>query len=104
MKLLRAGINVAVGTDSRASNPDLNLFNELATVARLFPALDWHEVLSMGTINAAKALGVDTTLGSITPGKHAMLASVRLSDGQHAPETLFDGQNSCVPFVMATTR
>lgn len=56
-EMLKRGINVAVGTDSCASNPDLNLFEELKHIAREFPQLSAETILQMGTVNGAKALG-----------------------------------------------
>lgn len=58
IKLLDSGINVAIGTDSRASNPDLNLFEELKFVRRRFAELTDQQVLAMGTINGATGLGL----------------------------------------------
>src|SRR5207247_1097505 len=78
--LLRDGVHVALGTDSRASNPDLNLLSEMRFVARSFPAIDPYEILRMGTLAGAEALGRATEVGSITPGKLANLVAVALPD------------------------
>lgn len=56
-KLLAAGINVAIGTDSRASNPDLSIFEELKLIRRNFPRLSDHQILNLGTANGSRALG-----------------------------------------------
>jgi cytosine/adenosine deaminase-related metal-dependent hydrolase len=77
-RLLASGVRVALGTDSRASNPDLNLLAEIRQVARLFPTLDPEIVLRMGTLNGAEALGRAKLVGSISPGKLANLVAVRL--------------------------
>jgi len=78
--LLAAGVNVAIGTDSRASNPDLSLWEELCYIRQHFGGLASADVLRMGTINGAVALGVDADFGSLTPGKSARLAIVPLPD------------------------
>lgn len=78
--MLAAGVNVAVGTDSRASSPDLRLLQELRCVANWFPELDGATVMSLGTIAAARALGRDGLVGSLEPGKQADLAVVPLAD------------------------
>ncbi len=72
-ELTEQGINVAIGTDSRASNPDLNLMAELRFVRDEFPDLSARDVLSLGTIAGAKALGIESRLGSIEVGKRAAM-------------------------------
>jgi cytosine/adenosine deaminase-related metal-dependent hydrolase len=79
-ELLAGGVRVAVGTDSRASNPDLDLLAELRFVARTFPMIHPQEILRMGTLNGAEALGRAADVGSITPGKLANLVAVPLAD------------------------
>jgi cytosine/adenosine deaminase-related metal-dependent hydrolase len=79
-KLLKAGISVALGTDSLASNDDLNLFREMAYIGSRFPKIDTHEILKMGTIHGAAALGMDKTVGSMESGKEAHLIFVALED------------------------
>jgi cytosine/adenosine deaminase-related metal-dependent hydrolase len=79
-KLLAAGASVALGTDSRASNPDLNLLAEMRFVARQFPQLSPKVVLRMGTLGGAAALGRADDYGSLTRGKCANLAIVPLPD------------------------
>ena len=75
-KMLDLGITVAVGTDSRASNPDLNLFEDLRHIARCFPELRPESILKMGTWHGAKALGLANGLGAIAVGRQAALAVV----------------------------
>jgi cytosine/adenosine deaminase-related metal-dependent hydrolase len=87
-RLLAAGANVALGTDSRASNPDLNLLEEIRLVARQFPELSPATALELGTLRAARALGIDERLGSLEPGKLAALAIVPLPDTDVAPHRL----------------
>jgi cytosine/adenosine deaminase-related metal-dependent hydrolase len=76
--LLAAGVRVALGTDSRASNPDLHMLAEMQFVAAEYPVIDPHEVLRMGTLSGAEALGRSADVGSITPGKQANLVAVPL--------------------------
>ncbi len=80
-KLLALGANVAVGTDSRASNPDLNLWEELRFVAERFPELAPRTVLELGTWRGARALGIEGRAGSLEPHKLANLAVVELPSG-----------------------
>lgn len=86
-KLLRANINVALGTDGAASNNDLNLFSELKTAALLAKAvagnaaaLDAHSALRLATLNGAKALGMEDVIGSLEVGKSADITAVDLGD------------------------
>ena len=88
--LLEAGINVSLGTDGVASNNDLNLLAEAQTAALLAKgisgnaeAVNAFQALEMMTINGAKALGMDTSIGSIEPGKAADFCAIDLS----CPET-----------------
>ena len=57
-RLLALGASVALGTDSRASNPDLNLLAEMRFVAKRYPALPPAEVLRLGTLAGAQASAV----------------------------------------------
>ncbi|HWB07684.1 MAG TPA: amidohydrolase family protein [Pirellulales bacterium] len=79
-RLLAAGANVALGTDSRASNPDLNLLEEIRLVARQFPELPPATALELGTLRAARALGIDDRFGSLERGKLAAIVTVRLPE------------------------
>jgi aminodeoxyfutalosine deaminase len=73
-----SGVNVAVGTDSLASVGDLNLFSELKTMRWLAPTVPAGKILESATAIGAKALGLETELGSLTPGKRADMISVEL--------------------------
>lgn len=73
------GIRVVLGTDSRASNPDLNLWADLRLL-RDVHGFDPAELLRMATLGAAAALGVSDSQGSLEPGKLANLAVFQLSD------------------------
>lgn len=57
-KLLKQGIRVALGTDGRSSNPDLDLWREAKFVRQTFPALSPRTVLELATTNGAEALGL----------------------------------------------
>jgi cytosine/adenosine deaminase-related metal-dependent hydrolase len=75
-----SGVRVAVGTDSLASTPDLNVFAELATLRALAPRVSASELLESATLNGARALGFDREFGSIEPGKRARLIAVDVPD------------------------
>jgi len=67
-KMRAAGARVILGTDSRASNPDLSIWRELQHVARLAPELSSGQLLAMITTQAADALGLDANPFRIEPG------------------------------------
>jgi cytosine/adenosine deaminase-related metal-dependent hydrolase len=73
-----SGVRVAIGTDSLASVDDLNLFAELAEVRRLAPHVPAARILESATLAGAQALGFESELGSLEPGKRAQLLAVRL--------------------------
>jgi aminodeoxyfutalosine deaminase len=74
-EMLERGINVAVGTDSCASSPDLNLLDDLRLLHRLAPEMPAEEIWKMGTIRAARAIQMDKQVGSLAAGKRADLAA-----------------------------
>src|SRR5207247_9531262 len=65
----RAGVRVAVGTDSLASAPDLNVFAELATMRALAPSVPAALLLDSATWQGARALWFGADYGTIAPGK-----------------------------------
>ena len=87
-EMLACGVRVAVGTDSRASNPDLSVLSELRHVARHHPSVPPEEILKMGTLYGAEALGIADRLGSLTPGKQAAFAIVPLPETGDEPYEL----------------
>lgn len=84
-KLLASGIPVALGTDSLASSPDIDVFNEIAVLRREHPGLAPAAALRIATLNGARALGLAKELGSIETGKLAALAVVGLEDAGDDP-------------------
>ena len=79
-EMLSAGVNVALGTDSRASNPDLSVLEEMRHISRHHDAVSPADILGLGTTRGAKSLGLDSQLGTLTAGKCADLTVVQLPD------------------------
>ncbi len=85
---LRArGVNFGLGTDGAASNNRLDLFQEMRHAALLAKGasedattLNAHAVLHAATLGGARALSLDSRIGSLRPGKEADLCAVRLDD------------------------
>ena len=94
-RLRAAGVNVALGTDSVASNNDLDMIGEMRTAALLAKAvtrdasaLSADEVLAMATLGGARSLGLEQHTGSLVAGKHADIAAIDL--GQLESRPLYD--------------
>ncbi|MCL5060927.1 MAG: TRZ/ATZ family hydrolase [Candidatus Thermoplasmatota archaeon] len=84
-QLMRAGVNLGLGTDGAASNNRLDLFAEMRLAALLAKgvsgdaaALPAAAALQMATLDGARALNLDSQIGSIVPGKRADLVAVDL--------------------------
>jgi cytosine/adenosine deaminase-related metal-dependent hydrolase len=71
-------LDVAIGTDSLASAPDLNLFAELREARGIAPRVSARQLLASATLVGARVLGFGKELGSIEPGKRAALLAVRI--------------------------
>jgi cytosine/adenosine deaminase-related metal-dependent hydrolase len=76
-----AGVPVAVGTDSLASVPDLNLFSELAELRRLGPHVPASRLIESATLSGARALGFESDYGSIDAGKRDAVIAVAVPPG-----------------------
>lgn len=91
-KCIKAGINVALGTDGAASNNDLDMFGEMRTAALLAKgvsgdasAVPAFTALKMATINGAKALGIENITGSLSIGKAADVIAIDLEQLETQP-------------------
>lgn len=91
-ELLAAGARVGLGTDSPASAPSLDVFEELraATLAararaRRPDVLSAAAALELATLGGARALGLDEEVGSLVPGKRADLAVLSLEGSSFVP-------------------
>ncbi len=67
--LLKENDHLVVGTDSLASNVQLNILEELKTLQLHFPTLKTEQLLQWATINGAKALRISSRYGSFEKGK-----------------------------------
>lgn len=94
-KLQSQGINVALGTDGAASNNDLDMIGEMHTAALLgkgvandAQAVKAFSAIQMATINGAKALGLEDSIGSLRKGKQADIIAIDLGVLESQP--MFD--------------
>jgi cytosine/adenosine deaminase-related metal-dependent hydrolase len=67
-ELRQRGVRVVIGTDSRASNPDLSVFRELQWLHHRHPEVDVRELIGMVTTDAAMALLAGETNGTVLAG------------------------------------
>ncbi len=74
--LLGAGIRPALGTDSLASNPRLNLWQEMRLLRQDHPGVAPALIFAMATSNGAAALGLDHLWGRLAPGRTARFLAV----------------------------
>ena len=91
-RLLDAGIPVGIATDSPASTPSFDLFEELRTAIvaarareRRPDALSAHTALELATLGGARVLGLDAEVGSVVAGKWADLTVISLDDSPLSP-------------------
>lgn len=90
--MLKAGVDVGLGTDGAASNNDLDMWEEMDTAAKLHKltsknptVVSAREALEMATIRGARAINLDKEIGSLEAGKRADLILVSLGAPRLAP-------------------
>jgi len=90
--MIAAGIHVGLGSDGAASNNRLDIFQEMRMASLLAKlscgdasVLPAHQALRMATIEAAHALGMENSIGSLSVGKKADMTAVVLDTLETAP-------------------
>jgi len=90
--LREAGIRVCIATDSPASTPSFDMFDELRAAIvgarareRRPDALTAAEALELATLGGARALGLEAAVGSLVPGKRADLTVLSFADTSFVP-------------------
>ncbi len=88
------GVRVALGTDSLASNPDLDILAEARFLHHIRPEVPLAEFLRMITLSGAEALGWADETGSLDPVKSADFVALPLPDREAAdPYDLIFGED-----------
>ena len=64
-----AGIPICLGTDSLASNTELNLLHEIRLIHEQFPSISWEQTLQWATWNGAQAIGMADQFGKLEVGR-----------------------------------
>jgi len=86
--------NIILGTDSLASNHQLDILEEIKTIVKKFPTIKTETLLKWATLNGAKALQMETTLGSFEKNKKPGVILIENIDGEKItadskPKSLF---------------
>ena len=69
--------NIVLGTDSYASNQQLNMLEEIKTIRSSYPQFSLATILQWATLNGAKALGIESKFGSFEKGKTPGLVLIK---------------------------
>lgn len=102
---LRAGIALALGTDSSASNSNLDLFAEARALRPLTPNVSAAKLLGLLTEDAARILSLSHLFGALRPGLQADLVAVRTGRTDSPEETLLEaGARATIDSVMSAGR
>jgi 5-methylthioadenosine/S-adenosylhomocysteine deaminase len=91
-EMLKEGLRLGLGTDGAASNNDLDMFEEMMTAAILAKhrtedptAAPARDVLRMATLGGARAIGMESEIGSLEVGKRADLVVVATTEPRLQP-------------------
>ena len=102
---LAAGVRVVLGTDSRASTPDLDLLAEIRAAAEEHPGVSPGQLLPMVTSDAAEALGLAGEVGQLAAGQRANLVVVAADySSRQEVEAAICAPGSCLVGVMVGGR
>lgn len=90
-RVINKKINLAMGTDSSASNNNLSMIKEISLTSLVSKYnnpqnLKAYDVLKMATINGARALGLDDKIGTLEEGKLADIILIDLNNPNHTPQ------------------
>lgn len=79
---------IVLGTDSLASNWSLNIMDEIISIQQQHSEIPLEEMLRWATINGAKALGMESELGSFEKGKRPGVVHMQNHEGKYAFQLL----------------
>jgi len=94
-------MRLALGTDSLASNSDLDLLEEARALHAIEPSFAPEELLRMMTLSGAHVLGLQDEFGSLEPGKQADLIVHRLPGADPVGELISQGGRGTLQAVMS---
>ncbi|MEK6201703.1 MAG: amidohydrolase family protein [Desulfobulbaceae bacterium] len=95
--MLRHGLSPALGTDSSASNEELDLWREMRILREDHPGVNPAEIMAMATLGGALAMGREQEFGTLSPGRKATFLNVhspslqRVQNAEQLLDTLTGG-------------
>ncbi len=102
-QLLDLGVNVALGTDSLASNESLSMLDEMRFLYRERRDLRCGEIFRMATLNGAAALGFGGISGRLRRGHWADMAVLQLPEDmgdRNLPAQILEGAGECIATIV----
>jgi cytosine/adenosine deaminase-related metal-dependent hydrolase len=102
-QLLGVGVNVALGTDSLASNNSLSMIDEMRFLFNKRKDLGSGDIFRAATVNGAKALNLDKVAGRLEPGYWADFAVLGLPgqiNPQNLLEQILEGAGECIATIV----
>jgi cytosine/adenosine deaminase-related metal-dependent hydrolase len=102
-ELLDLGVNVALGTDSLASNDSLSILDEMRFLFESRKDLKAEEIFRIATLNGAAALGFGSNLGRLRRGYRADMTILRLADDpgpKNFVSQILEGAGECEATVV----
>lgn len=108
VEMLAAGVDVGLGTDGAASNNNLDMFEEMGTMAMLHKlarkdptAVSARQVLHAATLGSARALSMGNRIGSLEAGKRADMILLDRRSASAWP--LFDPYSAAVYALLGSS-
>ena len=95
------GVLLALGTDSLASNSDLDLFEEARALKKMEPRFSAERLIAMLTRSGARMLDLVGSFGTLEPGKQADISIFRVSGTDPYEALLESAGRSSVEAVMS---
>jgi len=104
-KLKDRGINIALGTDSLASNDSLSILDEMKYIYTQHKKIKPQEILNMGTVAGAAALNMADSIGKIEPGFDADIAVIDFNKEMisNIYDGIFSQDSECVLTIVSGT-
>jgi cytosine/adenosine deaminase-related metal-dependent hydrolase len=102
-QLLDMGINIALGTDSLASNESLSILEEMRFLYQTRKDLKCDEIIRMATLNGAVALDFGGVLGRLRRGYWADMTVLRLPEDlsdRHVEAQILEGAGECLATIV----
>ena len=96
-------INIALGTDSLASNDTLSILDEMKFIRNSYPEIEPNYIFSMGTIAGAVAIQMDDHIGQLRPGYNADVAVINFKDTDinNIYDGIFSQDSECVLTIVS---